>query len=756
MFPDLRAGVDEDESRCNQQQSALRRGRGARGRATPTTVGLKKVVRTAVLSVACVCLLLLLAPGVDATPTITATASSTTMTATSITVTASSTTAPSTTTTTTTTTTSAAVTSTLGCDRYGSYYYLADSARCWVDDINEAFGGRLDKCFGNWHLANSQSDCEATAAKINNANDLYTGPDISCYKGCAAPICLGNVAYLKWDTEDECNRGSKALGEFFVCKGVAECFKNIGAKCNGIADPFKCYASASFANTCSDAIIGTAIENECPVMCGTCANTTTTNTATITSTTSATATTSTATVTSKTESSTTISSSTTTDTTTDTTTTTTISTKTSATITLTQTTVTKPTITTTIASTSITTIKTPTAFETNHSIVAVDDLQTNEAKKSGKAARNVLIVIVCLFVCVGIPYYYCQRTAWCHALQDAHEYHEAYVHELPHLEDTIHNQSFVGITLEGLEHTSSTDDAATQGDSLYDTIENILEAQVGANRSKFVVPTIRLGRATQAAAGLADLMGYNEMSIVQHIIQSGGGIEAIMNEVESHGTEEDKKNLRGLLNGTYTNPPNSNGDPPTPAEVIAESKTIDELMQTDEVKMANLQRAHVLALRLYTTSTYASLNSPLRTDPATKPHPLAATTYFASEGIKKLRQVAGMLPTAHKSQAFWRGMKDLTISKEFLESGGTEFAFMSTSVSMEVAIDFARSDVPMVVKLEAKDFMSCGANISWLSVYPGENETLFPPLTFLRPIKQEHFVKDGVTYLLVRCEPVIP
>eukprot|EP00729_Bicosta_minor_P009562 gene9562-16121_t len=602
--------VDEDESRCNQQQSALRRGRGARGRATPTTVGLKKVVRTAVLSVACVCLLLLLAPGVDATPTITATASSTTMTATSITVTASSTTAPSTTTTTTTTTTSAAVTSTLGCDRYGSYYYLADSARCWVDDINEAFGGRLDKCFGNWHLANSQSDCEATAAKINNANDLYTGPDISCYKGCAAPICLGNVAYLKWDTEDECNRGSKALGEFFVCKGVAECFKNIGAKCNGIADPFKCYASA------------------------------------------------------------------------------------------------------------------------------IDDLQTNEAKKSGKAARNVLIVIVCLF--------------------DAHEYHEAYVHELPHLEDTIHNQSFVGITLEGLEHTSSTDDAATQGDSLYDTIENILEAQVGANRSKFVVPTIRLGRATQAAAGLADLMGYNEMSIVQHIIQSGGGIEAIMNEVESHGTEEDKKNLRGLLNGTYTNPPNSNGDPPTPAEVIAESKTIDELMQTDEVKMANLQRAHVLALRLYTTSTYASLNSPLRTDPATKPHPLAATTYFASEGIKKLRQVAGMLPTAHKSQAFWRGMKDLTISKEFLESGGTEFAFMSTSVSMEVAIDFARSDVPMVVKLEAKDFMSCGANISWLSVYPGENETLFPPLTFLRPIKQEHFVKDGVTYLLVRCEPVIP
>lgn len=274
--------------------------------------------------------------------------------------------------------------------------------------------------------------------------------------------------------------------------------------------------------------------------------------------------------------------------------------------------------------------------------------------------------------------------------------------------------------------------------------------------SKFVARQIRLGRATQAAAGLADLMGFNDMSLLHLIDAHGGGTDAIVHEINANGTEEDQRNLQGLLDGTYTNPPNSNGDPPTPEELAAQSKTINELMQTNQVQIAKLLRAHVLALRLYTTSTFASLNKPLRADPPTQPHPFAATTYFVSQGIKLLRSVAGELPNAHDPQAFWRGMKDLTIGQEFLQKGGTEFACMSTSTSQETAIDFAQSTAPMVIKLETKDFMSRGADISFLSVYPGESETLFPPLTFLRPLGSETFVKDGKDYFLVRCEPVIP
>lgn len=276
------------------------------------------------------------------------------------------------------------------------------------------------------------------------------------------------------------------------------------------------------------------------------------------------------------------------------------------------------------------------------------------------------------------------------------------------------------------------------------------------NQERFVASTIRLGRATQAAAGLPDLMGYTDMSLLRLIDGHGDGIEAIMNEVNTSGSEEDKANLRGLLDGSYSNPPSGKDASPTPGELAAQRRTIDELMQSDQVKTAKLLRAHVLALRLYTTSTFSLINNPLRTDPATQPHPLAATTYFVSQGIKLLRSVAGELPTAHQPQSFWRGMKDLTISDAFLESGGTEFACMSTSLSREVAVDFAFSKAPMLLKLETKDFMSRGADISFLSAYPKESETLFPPLTFLRPIAKETVVQNGLTYLLMRCEPVLP
>lgn len=335
----------------------------------------------------------------------------------------------------------------------------------------------------------------------------------------------------------------------------------------------------------------------------------------------------------------------------------------------------------------------------------------------------------------------------------------------------VTNPEFVGITLDNVD-LGSTDDtlheeAGAENEEATASAAGVLESSLlspnGTNPkkkrkrkggAKFVAPAIRLGRATQAARGLPDLMGYDNMSIIQHIMSTGGGVDAIKNEVGLHGSAEDQRNLQGLLDGSYTNA--DNDDQTSAEEFAAQRKTIEELMQSEEVVAANLQPAHVLALRFYTTSSYASINQPLRTDPATKPHPFAVTTYYISEGIKLLRSVAGDLPGAHQPQSFWRGMKDLTISDAFFESGGTEFACMSTTLSQEVAIDFAFSRAPMIVKLETKDFMSRGADISFLSVYPGESETLFPPLTFLRPIARETLMIDGKEYLMVRCEPVIP
>ena len=79
-------------------------------------------------------------------------------------------------------------------------------------------------------------------------------------------------------------------------------------------------------------------------------------------------------------------------------------------------------------------------------------------------------------------------------------------------------------------------------------------------------------------------------------------------------------------------------------------------------------------------------------------------------------------------------MKDLGLTMEFLQKGGTEFACLSTSASKDVAVNFAVSELPLVFKFETTDFTSRGADISFLSVYPGEQEALYPPLTYLHPV----------------------
>ena len=115
------------------------------------------------------------------------------------------------------------------------------------------------------------------------------------------------------------------------------------------------------------------------------------------------------------------------------------------------------------------------------------------------------------------------------------------------------------------------------------------------------------------------------------------------------GTHQDKENFLKITNGKW-------GD----------GKTLEALMQHPHARTAKLQRQHVLALRLYTSSSYSCINDPLRQEPPTRPHPFAATTYFISDGIKKLRAVAANLADAHTPVTYWRGMKDLGASSRLL------------------------------------------------------------------------------------------
>jgi len=241
------------------------------------------------------------------------------------------------------------------------------------------------------------------------------------------------------------------------------------------------------------------------------------------------------------------------------------------------------------------------------------------------------------------------------------------------------------------------------------------------------------------------MMGVPGDAYINLINAAGGSIlEAIKKEVADHGTAEDKENLKNILAGTR-----QKDWPPTKNKHHQEIRppTIDQLLKHPNAKAAGLQDCHIVGIRLYTSSTFKRINDPLRAQ--TKPHPFAVTTAVIDEGLKQLRAASiGTTVYADPSEEppaagsavgqhtafFWRGVRDKTVSKEFMEQGGSDLGCMSTSVSKDVAASFAKSDCPLIFRLVTNDFMQRGADVSFLSVYPHEKEALYPPLTRLKPL----------------------
>ena len=113
-------------------------------------------------------------------------------------------------------------------------------------------------------------------------------------------------------------------------------------------------------------------------------------------------------------------------------------------------------------------------------------------------------------------------------------------------------------------------------------------------------------------------------------------------------------------------------------------------------------------------------------------------------------------PDAYIERIFWRGMKDLGITGQFMVEGGTDYACVSTTARQEVAVlNFAASSLPLVFRVVTKNCMNRGANISFLSVFPDEQEFLYPPLTFLHCVKMERETMCGVQLLVATVEPTM-
>jgi len=186
--------------------------------------------------------------------------------------------------------------------------------------------------------------------------------------------------------------------------------------------------------------------------------------------------------------------------------------------------------------------------------------------------------------------------------------------------------------------------------------------------------------------------------------------------------------------------------------------------EKQQARDARLTLSEVAALRVYTTSAFRLVNGPLRrlyseSSAVNTPeklikrgHPLRLTTFLIYRAVKKLRacNLFDLDFRSHVTRYLWRGIKDRSVKDEFMLSGGTEVACMSTSKSLQIVEAFANNHSPLLFRLAIESPMEYGASISWLSIVPSEDEVLYPPLTFLKPVARQKIKGSGGYVITVK------
>jgi hypothetical protein len=174
-----------------------------------------------------------------------------------------------------------------------------------------------------------------------------------------------------------------------------------------------------------------------------------------------------------------------------------------------------------------------------------------------------------------------------------------------------------------------------------------------------------------------------------------------------------------------------------------------DFCENNVAKDCKLTPAMVFVLRFYTTWGFVNINSPLRhpdLQGQKTSHKLATTVYLLDMAIKQSRAVAADSPEAKVPLSLYRGIGKREMPDEFKTAGGTELAPMSTTANLWVALKYSQEgDNSVLLWLRTQTFMDRGVDLTWISAFPHEREFLFPPLTYMRSVRDKPIiVKIGV------------
>ena len=222
----------------------------------------------------------------------------------------------------------------------------------------------------------------------------------------------------------------------------------------------------------------------------------------------------------------------------------------------------------------------------------------------------------------------------------------------------------------------------------------------GDQRFVAAIEDIVLGRPEQAARGLNSLLGIEDAILFGKMAH---GLQSIVDEFNEYGTDDDRECLEYILKAragsskkTFFNGQRDQGR--------CGEQLVDFVNHQSSVN-SGLTVAHVVALRLYTTVAYTSINNPLRKTNKSQPYCFPVTLSLIAEGLKRLRTVGASEDDAHQERVLWRGMRNVRTTRELLVRGGTELAPMSATSDLKIALAYSMSSCPVLFKIVTKSFM---------------------------------------------------